>query len=398
MLSAMDDYDARLSAELRTFAGQQVIHDLPAIHHFWAQRFVMPLLAEVGISDINALWRREIAQQCRRCAPEPARLVSLGAGNGELELALAAALAQEGIENLELTLLELNGDMLERAAAEARRLGIEDRVHGELADLNRWVRSQPVDVYLANHSLHHIVELEHLCAQISSSLAPGGVLLVNDMIGRNGHQRWPEAAHAVRRIWGALPARYRRNHSLGRIDDEYPDLDCSTEGFEGIRSQDVLPLLLREFHPAAYVTFANVIDPFVDRIYGHNFDPGDPADAALIEEIATFDEAAIDAGVLTPTHLVSVFRGEACECRYPRRRSPERTVRDPNAEPGVPDGVTTGEAPGASGAPSPAGGDDSDDGDGWRRYHALRSRKAVRLALALADARHRRPGVRRTPS
>jgi SAM-dependent methyltransferase len=389
----MDDYDARLSAELRTFADQKVIHDLPAIHHFWAQRFVMPLLAEVGVSDIDALWRQEIAGQCRRRAPEPARLVSLGAGNGELELTLAAALSQEGTDNLELTLLELNGDMLDRATAQARRIGIEDRVHPELADLNRWVPSQPVDVYLANHSLHHLVELEHLYSQIRSSLAPGGVLLVNDMIGRNGHQRWPEAAQAVRQIWRTLPARYRRNHSLRQVDDEYPDLDCSTEGFEGIRSQDVLPLLLRELHPEIFVTFANVIDPFVDRIYGHNFDPNEPADAALIEEIATYDEAAIDAGVLTPTHLVAVFRSEPCECRHPRRRSPARMVRDPAAEPAASDGGTSGDA-----VAGPIAIASSPADEGWRRYDALRSRKAVRLALTLAEARHRRPGFRRTPS
>jgi SAM-dependent methyltransferase len=387
MLWTMDDYDARVSAELRTFADQEVIHDLPAIHHLWAQRFVMPLLAEVGVPSIDVLWRREIGEQCRRRAPEPARLVSLGAGNGELELALAESLADEGIPNLQLTLLELNGEMLDRAAAEARRIGIADRVHGELADLNRWAPTGPVDVYLANHSLHHVVELEHLYRQVRSSLAPEGVLLVNDMIGRNGHQRWPEAAQAVRRIWRTLPERYRRNHAVGGVDHEYPDLDCSSEGFEGIRSQDVLPLLLREFHPETYVTFANVIDPFVDRIYGPNFDPDDPTDAALIEEIATFDEAAIDAGVLTPTHLVAVFRGEPVSCRHPRRRSPERTVRDPVAEPVPLGGAAADMSAAPATAPPP-----NDDGEGWRRYHALRSRKAVRLALALADARHRRPG------
>jgi SAM-dependent methyltransferase len=377
----MPDYEARVAAELRTFADQEVVHDLPAIHHFWTHRFLTPLLAEVGVPDVNTLWRREIIAQCRRRAPERARLVSLGAGNGELELALAEGLMREGVDNLELVLLELNTDMLARADAQARRLGIEDRVRGEVADLNTWTASAPVDVYLASHSLHHVVELEHLYEQVRHSLTPDGVLLVNDMIGRNGHQRWPEAGQAVRRIWRTLPERYRYNHSLGRVDDEYPDLDCSSEGFEGIRSQDVLPLLLEVLHPETYVGFANVIDPFVDRVYGHNFDPDNPDDAVLIEEIATFDEAAIDAGVLTPTHLLAVFRPEPVPCRYPRRRSPERTVRDPQDElaslPFPPASVTAPPEPGPTAS------------DGWDLYRALRARKAVRLALALADARHR---------
>jgi hypothetical protein len=45
----MTDYDARMAAELRTFAEQEVVHDLPQIHHFWTHRFLVPLLAEVGL-------------------------------------------------------------------------------------------------------------------------------------------------------------------------------------------------------------------------------------------------------------------------------------------------------------------------------------------------------------
>lgn len=379
IIGSMTDYDARVAAELRTFAEQEVVHDLPEIHHFWTNRFLTPLLVEVGVPDVDTLWRREIIEQCRRRTPERARLVSLGAGNGELELSLAEALMREGIDNLELVLLELNAEMLGRAEEQARRLGIEDRVRTEVVDLNTWTPSVDADVYLASHSLHHVVELEHLYEQVRRSLTPDGVLLVNDMIGRNGHQRWPEAGQAVRLIWRTLPERYRYNHSLRRVDDEYPDLDCSSEGFEGIRSQDVLPLLLRVLHPKTLVGFANVIDPFVDRVYGHNFDPGNPDDTALIEEIATFDEAAIDAGVLTPTHLLAVFGRESVPCRYPRRRSPERMVRDPQDAPApVP-------SPAAVTAPA-----DMTAMEGWDRYRALRERKAVRLALALADALHPR--------
>jgi SAM-dependent methyltransferase len=353
------------------------VHDLPDIHHYWSQRYVMPLLEEVGASGIDDLWRREIAAQCRRCDPESATLVSVGAGNGELELSLTETLAAEGVENLTVVLLELNANMIDRAMANARELGIGDRVRAEHVDLNIWEASCTADVYLANHTLHHVVELEHLYAQMHAGLAADGVVLVNDMIGRNGHVRWPEAALAVHRIWGQLPERYRRNHSVGTVDDVYPDLDCSLEGFEGIRSQDVLPLLLERFHPEIYVTFANVIDPFVDRVYGHNFDASREEDAAIIDAIATADEAGIDAGIYTPTHLIGTFRRRAVQCRYPRNRSPERTVHAP-----LP--ADTAVAPTQSTPASAAASTSVSDG----RYEALRARKAVRLALALADARN----------
>lgn len=57
IIRSMTDYDARVAAELRTFAEQKVVHDLPQIHHFWTHRFLTPLLAEVGVPDVDTLWR-----------------------------------------------------------------------------------------------------------------------------------------------------------------------------------------------------------------------------------------------------------------------------------------------------------------------------------------------------
>ena len=317
------------------------------------------------------------------CPPrsEAGRSVSLGAGNGEIGLPLATRLADRGVANLELVLLEVNPTMLERAEPEARRLGLEDRVRTERTDLNSWVATERADVYMATHSLHHIVELEHLYDEVARSLDVDGVVLVNDMIGRNGHTRWPEALDLGRGIRRLIPDRYRYSHSLKQIDDEYADLDCSTVGFEGVRSQDVLPLLLERAHPVEFVTFGNVLDPFVDRVYGPNFDPDDRDDAALIDAVARLDEAAIDLGLLTPTHMVASFRIRPGRCHYPGVRSPLDVTRHP----------TDGGVPRADAQQS----DLQAELDATRpRLEALRNRKAVRLALRLADLRHR---LRRTP-
>ncbi len=376
MVAAIDGYAARVSAELRAYDEVEEVHDLPVAHSFWAERFVLPLFPEIGVGGIEDLWERHISEQCARRAPERARLVSLGAGNAEVEVPLAARLAERGITNLELVLLELNPVMIDRALALAGELGLGDRVRAERADLNTWTTQDSADVYLAVHSLHHVVELEHLYDEVARSLRPDGVLLVNDMIGRNGHVRWPEAGAIVRSIWSRIPERYRFNHSLGRVDETYPDLDCSGEGFEGIRAQDVLPLLLERFHPDAYVTFGNVIDPFVDRVYGPNFDIGAREDAEFLETVARLDDAALDLAVLTPTHLVGSFRNRPVDCRYPRQRSPERTVRRP--------GIRAGREVDPEFAAL-----EEQARNVWDRYQALRYRKAVRAALAVADLRHR---------
>ena len=372
MVAGIHTYDSKIRAELRAYNKVEAVHELPPIHSYWAERFVLPLFAAVEAVSIDDVWEQHVAQQCIRRAPEPARLVSLGAGNGEGELPLVARLAERGLTNLEVVLLELNPVMIDRALDLAQRLGLRDRVRTEQADLNTWIADESSDIYLAVHSLHHVVELEHLYGEVARSIDPEGVLLVNDMIGRNGHVRWPEAAAIVHRIWRVAPERYRYNHFVKQIDVAYPDVDCSGESFEGIRSQDVLPLLLDRFHPEIYITFGNVIDPFVDRVYGRNFDLQNPGDTAFIDSVARLDEAAIDLGILTPTHLVASFRPRSVRCRYPRERSPDRTVRASEGAAAM--DVVALEAQLET---------------TLARYEALRSRKAVRTALGLAELRHK---------
>ncbi|MEA2158180.1 MAG: hypothetical protein QOD66_560, partial [Solirubrobacteraceae bacterium] len=265
--------------------------------------------------------------------------------------------------------------MIERALELAHELGLGDRVLARQADLNTWTAQAPADIYIAIHSLHHVVELEHLYDQVAKSITPDGVLLVNDMVGRNGHVRWPEAGSLVHRIWNLAPRRYRYNHYVGVVDEVFPDIDCSGEGFEGIRAQDVLPLLLQRFYPDVLIGFGNVADPFVDRVYGPNFDPGNPEDAAFIDAVATLDEAAIDLGIITPTHLVASFRAQPVRCRHPRNRSPERIVR-PTGAASLPDAVVLqAELELALG-----------------RYRELRARKIVQLGLRGADSARRLAG------
>ncbi len=96
---------------------------------------------------------------------------------------------------------------------------------------------------MCHHALHHVLNLEHLISAIRASLHPKGCFVSIDVIGRNGHMRWPEALEFIERIWRFLPDEKRYHHVLKTSDQEYVNRDCSTKGFEGIRSQDILPIL-----------------------------------------------------------------------------------------------------------------------------------------------------------
>jgi SAM-dependent methyltransferase len=386
-------YSAKIRDELERYADQEEVHDLPEIYHFWSEQYCIPLLKEVGFDGLNEFFDTHVADQCARVAPRRARLVSLGAGNGDTEIGIAERLDQRGVKNLELVLLELNPAMLDRARAAALDRGMDDRVRSVPTDLNSWRADGVTDIYFANHSLHHVVELESVFSEIEASMSAEGVLLVNDMIGRNGHVRWPEAKDLVDRIWSMAPERYRWNRFQQAVDERYPDFDCSTSGFEGIRSQDILPLLLGRFHPEDYLCFANVVDPFVDRIYGPNFDATKAEDLAFIDAVGRLDDAAIDLQLVTPTHLIAAFRTRPVQCRYPRERSPQRTVRSPTPESDHNPRLVTDDQKLALQTDLTALRFSLEEA--WGRYHHLRQRKAVRIALALAGLPYRRRRGRR---
>ena len=185
------------------------------------------------------------------------------------------------------------------------------------------------DAVIANQSLHHILKLEDLFEQVKKSLAPGGCFIISDMIGRNGHQRWPEALEAVHAFW-RLAAR--------RLTVSTCDSTVTRNSFRiGIaRRRDsrasapriFLPLLLQYFHFRLFVPFGNVIDPFTDRSFGHHFDPEAEWDRAFIDRVQAHDDAGLAAGLLTPTHMLAVVGNDASvETAFPGNLSPHFCLR-----------------------------------------------------------------------
>jgi hypothetical protein len=150
------------------------------------------------------------------------------------------------------------------------------------------------------------------------------------MIGRNGHQRRPEALEHVQRLWKELPDAYRYNRLLKRHESRFINHDCSTEGFEGIRAQDILPLLLARFDFALFLGFANVVSPFIDRCFGHNFDDKSERDRAFIDRAHAIDEEGFANGTLKPTQMLAVLSPVKLDTHvYARGLTPEFSVRRP---------------------------------------------------------------------
>jgi SAM-dependent methyltransferase len=240
-----------------------------------------------------------------RARPRTPRLLSLGCGAGGIELGFASA-----VPSAEIVGLDINEELLELGRHEAASRGLN--VTFETADLNV-VQLEPrsFDVVWCHASLHHLVELEHVCDQIGRSLRQGGDLIVRDVCTPNGYGLWPETRPIVRALFAALPERLRLNHTgyaEPRVDDELWEADTSASGMECIRSEEIIDVLDASFERVAYVPVLSIARRFLDTMYGPNYDLDAPLDRALVDAIWELDCHYIARGVLRPDTFFGVYR------------------------------------------------------------------------------------------
>ena len=319
-------YEERIGNELHTFNSCSKIHDLPPIASYWSRKFLSPLLLEHGFQEVQEFFAKFLQQVA--VGHKRPLFASLGAGDCHVEVQTAQLLKNRGVSEFTIECLELNPQLLDRGRARAKEAGVETHLAFVEVDVNSWTANKQYTAIVASHSLHHMVELEHVFDEVRCALNPAGYFVATDMIGRNGHMRWPEALEEMRPFWHELPREYRWNHLMMRLEEEYINHDCSTQGFEGIRAQDILSLLIERFDFQFFLAFSNLTDVFVDRGFGPSFDLDEEWDRDFIDRLHTHDEQAILSGRLTPTHMYAVMTpGPSEEHFYSRGLTPYRCVR-----------------------------------------------------------------------
>lgn len=326
-------YALRLANEKLRYNSDLNVHDLPDIFHYWSNKHLAPpKFHPLGITDPEQFFFLYAKKFHERFPDKNIRMVSIGCGNCDMEARLAQRLKEVGIVHFTIECMDINEMMLARGKTLAQTLGVADHIVPLVSDFNHWQPAGTYDLVLANQCLHHVLELEHLFAAIKRCLNPEGYFLTSDMIGRNGHQRWPEAFSVVQEFWKELPASYRYNRLLSRHEQEWINHNCADTSFEGIRAQDILPLLIKDFHFEVFLPFANLVTVFIDRPFGHNFDPNGTWDRDFIDRVHARDEQGLLSGELKPTQMLAVLRTVAVATTLlDPRLTPAFCVRHPDA-------------------------------------------------------------------
>ena len=105
--------------------------------------------------------------------------------------------------------------------------------------------------------------------------------------------------------------------------------DCSSEGFEGIRAQDILPALEKRFYFKKFLAFGNLTDVFIDRGYGPNYSEIDIKDCAFIDFLDLLNNIMIDQGILKPTIMFAELTIQPRSTQIYRHWTPQFCIRLP---------------------------------------------------------------------
>lgn len=327
--STNEHYTELVARQIEQYKETEIMHDLPPIFHYWSSKYNIPKLKNIiGTEGLVSFY----AGYFQKCLAESDSnfLISVGSGDSSIEIAVVRELLLRGVKKFNFICLELSPILIEKARINIEAANVEAVITAEEIDINSWNPEFSFAGVMAHHSLHHILDLELLFGIIKKKLAVNGRFLTCDMVGRNGHMRWPEALAFIRCIWKKLPRKYKFNYQSNKYDDYFDNWDCSSEGFEGIRAQDILPLLVKMFSFETFFAYGNLIDIFIDRGFGPNYDPLNKEDTQFIDFIESTNEQLICDGILKPTVVFAVLRNEEIASpKIYKNWTPEFCVRDP---------------------------------------------------------------------
>ena len=245
---------------------------------------------------------------------EPKRILELGCGTGDLTLELLAGGFARDFVAID------NSDVGLHAARQKAAKILRPHDEGEMrtvefrsGDLNT-LELEPgaFDGVIAQMSLHHVTELEHLFEQVLRSLKPYGVFAINEYVGANRWQ-WTDAQVALANtLLSRIPERLRRAHPDGHLKTEIGrptvEMMIQMDPTEAVRSEDILPLYQRWFTVEHLIDYGGSISVQVlDHIVG-NFSGDDPEAVKWMKYVLRCDHWARRLQLVPRTNVVIAGR------------------------------------------------------------------------------------------
>jgi len=237
--------------------------------------------------------------------------MSLGCGTGGKEIQWARLGVFERIDAY-----DLSEKRIRDAAHRASEDGLDEVVKFFVADVhNIEVPDKHYDVIIAEHALHHFPHLNKVMNEVKRWLKPSGYFIVNDFVGPSRMQYTERQLEVVNGLLSILPKRYRRNWKTGTIKDRcYRPrrlIMMLNDPSEGIESQDILPLLHREFDILELKPYGGTVLNLLFADIAHNFMAQDTETQRLLNLCFEVEDALLETGELQSDFVFAICRTTA---------------------------------------------------------------------------------------
>lgn len=211
------------------------------------------------------------------------RMLSLGCGRGAFE----RELHRQGAF-VHCDAIDIAPGAIEAARDTATTEGACE-IEYRCTDINTIeLASAAYDAAWFNMSLHHVVELEYVCAQVARSLKPGGLLFVHEYVGADAFAFPPKQIEAMRNAYALISRRFRHVNGdpaapLREFAPPNPKDVLALDPTEAIRSSDILGVLAQHFTIVEQRGLGGTLLQYVLQDIAGNFRSDNPESMLVLE-------------------------------------------------------------------------------------------------------------------
>ncbi len=268
--------------------------------YLWERAVMEPISGRRQDTPIDWFFRTFVKEKAKRA-------LSLSCGTGFWERRLVSMGFASRVDAFDTS--ESCLEWASELAAKEGLSGIEYR----LADANTVeLPKEAYDFAVSVAALHHVENLEHLLAQVSASLKPGGWLVFDEYVGPNRMQWSDRVLEIVNEVLGILPERYRISvrDGLPKVREERFPVEKMIEidPSEGVRSEEIIPLVERYFQLAARRQYGGaILMPLFMNIVG-NFDAAREEDRMILDFCLLLEKTLLREKVVPANGVLGVAR------------------------------------------------------------------------------------------
>ena len=196
-----------------------------------------------------------------------------------------------------------------RAVADA---GVADVVRFSVADVHALALPEHgYDVVIAEQVLHHLAPVRLVLERLYRTLAPDGLLVIDEYVGPNRNQWTPRQLEAANALLSIMPARYRATQDGGLKTSVIRASRLRMilrDPSEAVESERILPVVHELFEVVDERGYGGaLLHPLLSRI-AHNFAETDPDAQALLDLCFRAEDMLLQAGEIANDFVVAVCR------------------------------------------------------------------------------------------